>query len=85
MAGETPAAEVSSDDETPAFRRAAPPVRLTANVGMNRLTWDFNNAAGFMVPPGAYKVRMSMGGWSDVEPLTLKMDPRLSADGDHGR
>jgi hypothetical protein len=81
VAAETPAAEVSSDDETPAFRRAAPPVRLTASHGTNRLTWDFNSAAGFMVPPGPYKVRMSAGGFTATEPLTLKMDPRLVADG----
>ena len=39
-------AAASNDDEGPAVRRAAPPVRLTANTGMNRLFWDFNNAGG---------------------------------------
>jgi photosystem II stability/assembly factor-like uncharacterized protein len=71
----------SNDDEGPAFRRAAPPVKLTANVGMNRLIWDFNNAGGAMVPPGAYRVKMATGGWSDTQPITLTLDPRLSADG----
>jgi hypothetical protein len=79
-ANDEPAA-ASNDDEAPAFRRAAPPVRLTANVGMNRLIWDFNNAGGAMVPPGAYKVKMTMGSWSDVQPITLKLDPRIAADG----
>jgi hypothetical protein len=74
-------AAASNDDEAPAFRRAAPPVRLTTNVGMNRLTWDFNNAGGMMVPPGAYRVKMTAGGWSDTQPITLKLDPRLAADG----
>jgi len=77
-AEDAPAA--NSDDEGPAFRRAAPPVRLSTNVGMNRLTWDFNNGAGLMVPPGNYKVKMTAGGWSDTQPLVLKMDPRLAAD-----
>jgi photosystem II stability/assembly factor-like uncharacterized protein len=81
VAADAPNPDVSSDDETPAFRRAAPPVRLTTNAGMNRLTWDFNNAAGFMVPPGSYKVRMSAGGVTATEPLTLRIDPRLAADG----
>jgi hypothetical protein len=47
---------------------------------MNRVIWDFNNAAGYMVPPGSYKVRMSAAGKGDIQPLTLTMDPRLVAD-----
>ena len=77
-ADEGPAA--NSDDEAPAFRRAAPPVRLTGNTGMNRLTWDFNDNGGSMLPPGAYRVKMTMGSWSDTEPLALVIDPRLTAD-----
>jgi len=74
-------AAASNDDEGPAVRRAAPPVRLTANAGMNRLTWDFNNATGAMVPPGAYRVKMTMGSWTDTQPITLTLDPRLAANG----
>jgi hypothetical protein len=47
---------------------------------MNRLTWDFNTDAGFMVPPGAYKLKMTAGSFTDTEPLTLTIDPRLAAD-----
>jgi photosystem II stability/assembly factor-like uncharacterized protein len=79
-ASDEPAA-AGGDDEAPAFRRAAPPVRLTANVGMNRLHWDFNNSGGAMVPPGSYRVKMTMGGWSDTQPILLKIDPRLTVDG----
>jgi hypothetical protein len=70
-----------SDDESGPVRRAAPPVRLTANAGMNRLTWDFNDADGIMVAPGPYKVKVTIGSWTHTEPLTLKNDPRLVADG----
>jgi len=71
-----------ADEEAgPAFRRGAPPVRLTTTLGMNRLVWDFNDNEGLMVPPGTYTVKMSVGGWSDRQPLTLRMDPRLTADG----
>jgi photosystem II stability/assembly factor-like uncharacterized protein len=77
-AEDAPAA--NADDEAPAFRRAAPPVRLTTNAGMNRLTWDFNNAGGLMLPPGNYTVKMTAGSWSDTEPLVLKIDPRLAPD-----
>ena len=69
-----------SDDENGPARRS-PPVRLTTSAGMNRLTWDFNNAAGIMVPPGAYSVKMTMGNWTDTKPLTLIADPRLAANG----
>src|SRR5689334_19433501 len=80
-AGEAPAAAPPDDEEGGGgFRRAAPPVRLATNVGMNRLTWDFNSTAGFMVPPGSYKVKMTVGSWSDTQPITLKIDPRLVAD-----
>jgi hypothetical protein len=80
VASDAPAGGGDPDDEGPAFRRAAPPVRLTANAGMNRLTWDFNNAAGNMVPPGAYKVKFSASGVTSTEPLTLTIDPRLAAN-----
>jgi hypothetical protein len=44
------------------------------------LTWDFNSTGGFTVPPGAYRVKMTVGSWSDTQPITLKLDPRLAAD-----
>ncbi|HEY4132738.1 MAG TPA: hypothetical protein VGM50_19140 [Gemmatimonadaceae bacterium] len=75
-AGETPA---GGDEENPGPRRAAP-IRVPANVGMNRLIWDFNNGSGFMVPPGTYQVKISSGSWNATEPVTLTMDPRLTAD-----
>ena len=78
----TEAGQRSGDDEEagPAFRRAAPPVRLTANAGINRLIWDFNDANGLMMPPGSYRVRISVGDWKDTKPLALTLDPRLAAD-----
>ena len=68
------------EEGAPAFRRAAPPVRLTTNVGMNRLIWDFNDANGLMLPPGAYRVRLAVGDWKDTKPLSVTIDPRLTAD-----
>ena len=75
-----PAAAPDDDEGGPAFRRAAPPVRLATAVGMNRLIWDFNDANGLMLPPGSYRVRLTAGDWKDTEPLTLTLDPRLAAD-----
>jgi hypothetical protein len=48
---------------------------------MNRVTWDYNDAAGIMVPPGAYQVKMTMGNWTETRPVALRMDPRLASDG----
>ncbi len=48
---------------------------------MNRVVWDFNDADGLMVPPGTYRVRLSVGAWNATQPLLLTMDPRLTADG----
>ena len=78
VADEQPVA--NSDEEGGPVRRAAPPVRLAPVVGMNRLTWDFNDASGIMVPPGAYRVKMTSGGWTDTQPITLRIDPRVSAN-----
>ena len=78
MADDSPA---PSDDESAPVRRPPRLVRLAANAGMNRLTWDFNDSAGVMVPPGDYRVKMMMGRWSDTKPLTLAIDPRLASDG----
>jgi len=80
-ANESARGSATEDEEgAPAFRRAAPTVRLTTSVGMNRLIWDFNDANGLMLPPGAYRVRLAVGGWNDSKPLTLTLDPRLAAD-----
>jgi len=78
--GERGAAQ-PDEDEAPAFRRGPPPVRLTTNVGMNRVVWDFNDDEGVMVPPGTYSVKLTSGAWSSTHPLTLLIDPRLAPDG----
>lgn len=70
----------NADEENAGPRRAAPRVRPTANAGMNRLTWDFNNDAGIIAPPGSYKVKMIAGSYTVTEPFTLTIDPRLAAD-----
>jgi hypothetical protein len=74
-------AVATGDDEAPGPRRAAPPVRLTTNDGMNRLVWDFNDRDGIMLPPGSYQLKMTVGSWTATQPLTLEIDPRVAADG----
>ncbi len=67
--------------------------RPTARAGLNRFTWDgrYPGAATFacnilwgasaelgpMAVPGEYQVRVTAGGARQVQPLTLRMDPRL--------
>jgi hypothetical protein len=80
-AGEAPVAAPDDEENPGGGRRGGPPpVRLATNPGMNRLTWDFNDANGLMLPPGNYKVRISANGTGDTQGLTLTMDPRLAAD-----
>ena len=75
------AAAATTDEEDGPVRRAAPAVRLPTNAGMNRMTWDFNNTAGIMLPPGSYKVRLTTGAFADTKAFTLLIDPRIAANG----
>jgi hypothetical protein len=55
--------------------------------GMQRFTWDLTVAvegAGRSTPkavPGSYQVRLTVDGKSFTQPLELKIDPRVAADG----
>lgn len=70
-----------SDPDAAPMRRAAPPPRVTKNVGMNRFVWDVRNQAGITVPPGQYQVRLKSGAVTLTEPLNVLIDPRVAADG----
>ena len=76
----------------PMWERIGTP-RLPATAGANRFTWDLSlagpwdpNAArsgrnGPTIVPGAYRVRLTSGAWTETRPLTIKPDPRIVADG----
>ena len=66
-------------------RGAAPPPRVTKDPGMNRVTWDVRNTAGLVVPPGSYQVRFKAGDVTETKPFTVLIDPRIAAEGRHGR
>ncbi len=69
------------------------PTRLPTKVGMNRFLWDLRYAGawdhrnpeggpgGPYVAPGHYQVRLSSGAWSQTQPLLVRIDPRVAADG----
>jgi photosystem II stability/assembly factor-like uncharacterized protein len=72
--------------EFPAFWIKAPPV-LPASAGMHRWVWDLrpaaapNSGGGFrrgatIVLPGIYTVKLTAGGQSFQQALTIKRDPR---------
>jgi hypothetical protein len=64
---------------------------------MNRFVWDLRYAGGPatagdgegggfggggpLVAPGAFKARLTAGGVTKTEPLTVKIDPRIAKDG----
>ncbi|HXI32884.1 MAG TPA: glycosyl hydrolase [Gemmatimonadales bacterium] len=65
-------------------------LRLTA--GLNRFVWDLSYPGAHRFPgivlwagglggptavPGAYKVRLSVGSWSDTKPFAVTLDPRV--------
>jgi hypothetical protein len=52
----------------------------------NRFVWDLRyggaaGAAGPLVVPGTYQVRLSAGEWSQSRSLEVLVDPRVAADG----
>ncbi|MDP2955263.1 MAG: hypothetical protein Q8N53_02480 [Longimicrobiales bacterium] len=65
--------------------QAAPTLETTR--GMHRVAWDLTvtvEGAGRAVPkavPGAYQARLTVDGQAITQPLTVKLDPRVAADG----
>ena len=59
------------------------PSTLPTRTGMNRFVWDlrYGDGAGPLVAPGAYRARLTTGGVTKTEPLTVKIDPRVAKDG----
>jgi hypothetical protein len=80
------------DDDGPPQPPAAR--KLPAKAGMNRFAWDLRhadatrfknlimwagNTTGPRATPGAYQVRLTVGGKSQTQPLEVRKDPRLAA------
>ncbi|NGP89181.1 hypothetical protein G3569_12545 [Aliifodinibius halophilus] len=81
----------------PGPEKIGEPDSIEIEKGHNRFSWDlrypnktvassegeqyFGVGAGPMAVPGKYKVRLTVGDWSQTEDLQLKIDPRVKADG----
>ncbi|MEO8499621.1 MAG: hypothetical protein ABI565_01805 [Vicinamibacteria bacterium] len=86
--GPPPTAETTQGMRAPETRFAGAP-RLSGQAGAHRFIWDLrhNGVPGFrglqgpMVAPGDYRVRLSMGAFSEERALKVVSDPRLAKDG----
>ena len=64
---------------------------LPAEAGHNRFTWNLRypgawsdgtrRSNGPMATPGAYRVRLHVGDWSQTRSLRVRIDPRVQRDG----
>jgi photosystem II stability/assembly factor-like uncharacterized protein len=85
--GEPPPADDDGPPQPPGARK------LPAKAGMNRFAWDLRhteatrfknlimwagNTQGPRAAPGAYQVRLTVGGKALTEPLEIRKDPRLA-------
>lgn len=71
----------------PAAARTGTP-QLATSAGMHRFVWDLRHAvpdgvraAGPLVPPGRYEIRLTAGDWTATRTVEVVIDPRLPADG----
>lgn len=62
-------------------RWIAPPLAVPTDPGAHRFVWDFttHHDGGPIAPPGQYTVRMTVGGRTYTQPVTLQRDPRNDA------
>jgi photosystem II stability/assembly factor-like uncharacterized protein len=61
---------------------AGPPLDLlTKEPGLNRFTWSVTHQSGLSAPPGRYRARLTAAGTTQEVPFTVRMDPRLAAEG----
>jgi len=78
------AADQADPDAAPAgFGRGGGGVqtRVTKEAGINRVVWNVQNKDGVTLPPGSYRVKLSVGGVSQAQPLTVLIDPNVAASG----
>ncbi len=72
-----------ADPEAPSFGRGGPAVqtRATKERGLNRVVWSVQNRDGVTMPPGSYRVKLTVGGASQTQPFRVQIDPNVAATG----
>ena len=73
--------EPADPDMAPSRFRAAPPSRTTTLPGINRFVWDLRHSSGVTMPPGTYQARLTVGTTVLTQPFTVRIDPRVAAEG----
>jgi photosystem II stability/assembly factor-like uncharacterized protein len=70
-------------DAAPASGRGGGGVqtRVTKDAGFNRVAWNVQSKDGVTLPPGAYQVKLSVGGVSQTQPFKVLIDPNVAASG----
>jgi len=77
----TGSGEPADPDAAPARFRAVPPARTAKNAGTNRFVWDLRHSSGVTAPPGTYQARLTVGSVVQSQPFTVRIDPRVAAEG----
>ncbi len=54
---------------------------VSKNEGVNRFVWGVQHSTGLGAPPGEYQARMTVGSTTQTVPFTVRIDPRLAAEG----
>jgi len=86
---------VPASGERGGARGGAAPVAFKPRAGLNAFQWDFRSesptalpgnlnlfggpSGGFLVPPGRYQVRLTVGAVVQTQPLELRQDPRITS------
>jgi len=55
--------------------------RVTVNAGLNRFVWNLRDGNGVTMPPGQYRVEMTVGEVTEEQWIEVLIDPRVAADG----
>ena len=54
---------------------------VSNTAGFNRFTWSVTHTSGLGAPPGEYRVRVTAGANARTVPMSVRIDPRLAAEG----
>jgi hypothetical protein len=55
--------------------------RATKDAGINRVVWNLQSRDGVTMPPGSYKVRLTVSGATQTQPFKVLIDPNVAATG----